>query len=255
MGLTHAKGEYVAFLDSDDYVEKNMYEILYNRAKKDNLDIVICNYYLTYPDKQEIAKNRITTEKEKRITKEEYFTLSPCPWNKIIKREYLKKVDFKFPEGIIYEDLASVPLLGLNNPKVIYINKPLHYYVQSDSSTMRNKEYKPKYENIFKATQYLYEHMINTGNDQELEYLLTYHYLYLGSLNFYKYKKYKHIDHIAKDMKKYFPNWHKNKLVQSNFTKKQILYMKLFYHKMYFLINIYRRLFAKDEQKEQNIKE
>lgn len=248
LGLKHAKGEYIAFVDSDDYVKENMYELMYSRAKKDNLDIVICNYFLTFKDKIENAKNNITIEEEKEIISKDYIILSPSPWNKIIKKEYLKKCNFTFPEGIIYEDLASIPLLGLNNPKIVYINECLYYYVQSDTSTMRNKEYKEKYEDIFKAIKHLYNNMIDKNYNQELEYLLAYHYLYLGSLNFYKYKKYKNIDRIANDMKKYAPNWHKNKLVVSHFDKKKIIYMKLFYHKKYFLINLYRRIANKNEQ-------
>lgn len=248
LGLRHASGEYIAFLDSDDYVLENMYEVLYNRAKKDDLDIVICNYFLAYPNKIEKNINNVTKNKEKVITKEEYITLSPCPWNKIIKREYLKKSNFTFPEGIIYEDFASIPLLGLGNPKTVYINKHLHYYVQSDSSTMRNKEYKSKYEDIFIAAKYLYNNMIDKGNNKELEYMLAYHFLYLGSLNFYKYQKYEQMKRIANDMKNYFPKWYKNELVKSKFTNKQILYMHLFYHKKYSLINIYRRIFQKNEK-------
>lgn len=245
LGLKHAKGEYIAFVDSDDYVKEDMYELMYNRAKKDNLDIVLCNDFLVYKDRTEEHK---ITQEELIITPEKYITLSPSPCNKIIKKEYIEKCKFTFPEGIIYEDLASIPLLGLNNPKAVYINKPLYYYVQSDISTMRNKEYKEKYEDIFKAIKYLYDNMIDKNYNQELEYLLAYHYLYLGSLNFYKYKKYKNIDRIANDMKKYAPNWHKNKLVISHFDKKQIIYMKLFYQKKYFLINIYRRITNKNEQ-------
>lgn len=249
LGLKYAKGEYIAFIDSDDYVDLELYEKLYNRAKKDDLDIVLCNFYLTYPDKIIEASNNITDESEKELTPSEYIMSTPSPCNKIIKRKYLEKQQFSFPEGIIYEDFASIPLLGLDNPKVVYINEPLIYYVQSNESTMRNKEYKTKYEDIFKAVDYLYKNMNDSGYNQELEYLLTYHFLYLGSLNFYKYQKYEKIDLIADKMKEYAPLWYKNKLVREKFERNKILYMKLFYYKKYFLIDIYRRITKKNEKK------
>ena len=245
LGLKYANGEYVAFLDSDDYVKENMYELLYNKSIQYKSDITICNYYLA---SSKIIKNESPfKEKEREVTLSEYITLTPSPWDKIIKREFLLNNNFKFIEGIIYEDYATMPTLALYNPKIVYINEYLHYYVQTASSTMRNDEYKEKYENIFTATKYLYDKMINKGFNLELEYLITYHFLYLASLNFYKFKKYDQIDKISHDMKKYFPNFKKNQLVRSKFTKKEIFYMNLFYKKQYRLINVYRRLSKKGE--------
>lgn len=49
--IPYAKGEYIAFLDSDDYVEPNMYEEMYNKAKEQTLDYVECDFLWEYPDK------------------------------------------------------------------------------------------------------------------------------------------------------------------------------------------------------------
>lgn len=246
LGLMHAKGEYIVFVDSDDYVDTSMLEILYNKAKEKKMDMVICNYSFDYNGT--VEENITFEDLEKEITNNEYITLTPSPCCKLIKKSYLDKCKFKFIEGIIYEDLATIPTLVLGNPKILYINKSLYYYVQSPVSTMRNDVYKDKYENIFPAIDYLYNKLINKGYNKELEYIITYHFLYLASLNFYKYKKYEFIDKIADDMKKYAPKWYKNTLVLNKFSKKEIIYMKLFYYKKYSLIKIYRRIFNRDDK-------
>lgn len=249
LGLSVANGEYIAFLDSDDYVSNEMYYLLYQEAKKDNLDMVICDYYLDYGNK--ILKSNQLSTKTSIMSSSDYILSTPSPVNKLIKRSFLKENNFSFPEGFIYEDLAAMPILGIYNPTIKYINKYLYYYVQTPASTMRNDNYKEKYEDIFKAIEYLYNNILGNGFDKELEYIVTYHFLYLGSLNFFKYKKYDKINIISDKMKNYFPKWSKNSFVKEKFTKWQIVYMKLFYYKKYKLINFYRRLLKQNEYQRQ----
>ena len=238
MGLTKATSDYIMFIDSDDYVELDMCEKLYEIISK-GYNIVCTDYYITNgKDKySKILDNKLSGE----ITVKEYIFSGAGPCNKIYETAFLKNNNFKFPEGIIYEDLAIIPALAKYGPKVYYLNTAFLHYVHHEGSTMRVKEYKTKYEDIFKASQILYNGLINTKYKAELEYLFIYHLLYLGSLNFYQYEKYKQIDKIANFMRERFPKWSKNKYLVKN-TKKEKLLMTLFYHKKYKLIKLGQKL-------------
>ena len=241
-GLKVASGEYILFVDSDDYIEESMCLKLYNVALKNDYDMVLCNYYLETSNHKE--KFNIINE-NREVSLNEYITLTPTPCNKLIKRELLISNNFSFIEGIIYEDYATIPTLAKYNPKIYFLNEYLYHYIQSENSTMRNQEYKEKYENIIPATRYLYNNLKGCGFDAELEYLIAFHTLYLSSLLFYEYKKYDKIDLISNLTKELIQNYNKNKLVKENIPLGKRIYMFLFYKKQYKLINLYRKIVKK----------
>lgn len=241
-GLEKANGDYILFVDSDDYIEESMCLKLYNKALDGNYDIVLCNYYLesnNYKEKYDIINEN------RRVELQEYVTLTPAPWNKLIKREFLINNNFSFIEGIIYEDYATIPTLAKYSPNIYFLNEYLYHYIQSENSTMRNKEYREKYENIIPATKYLYENLKDCGFDTELEYLIAFHTLYLSSLLFFEYQKYDKIDLVADLVRKLFPNYNENKLVKEKISLSKRIYMFLFYKKKYNLIKLYRKIVKK----------
>ena len=234
-GLEIACGEYISFVDSDDYIDLNMLEKLY-KAADDKYDIVVCDFYLTYLDgNSRDVYSSILDNPEGLISSKDYLFAGAGPSNKIYNNSFLKKNKFRFPEGIIYEDYASIPTLAIYNPSIYYVTEAFLHYVQSDNSTMRFNTYKKKSEDLFEASYYLYDHMKGKGFDEELTYLLAYHFLYLGSLNFYKFKKYDKIDVISNFMEEHFPKWYNNKYVKKLSLKKRVL-MRLFYWKRYEVI-------------------
>ena len=83
-GIPYAKGEYIAFLDSDDYVELDMYEKMYKLAKKENSDMVECDFYWEYPNKCKIDTGDIYHGQRDMLEK-----VRVVAWNKLIKREIL----------------------------------------------------------------------------------------------------------------------------------------------------------------------
>lgn len=239
-GLSLAKGLYISFIDSDDYVDINMFETLYNYSLKNESDICVCSYNIVYSDHAKVYSGDIYKDPDN-ITPNEYLLFSPSPCNKLYKKEYLLKNNFKFKEGIIYEDFCSVPLLALNNPRICYFNKPLNFFVQSENSTTRNNIYKEKYEDIFLAVDYLVSNLKNKGFDTELEYILIDHFLYQASLNFYHFEKYEMIDKISNYMRNNYKNYKKNKYFKRLNFKARLL-TNLFYLKKYNLIKLVQRI-------------
>ena len=230
LGLTKAHGDYIIFIDSDDYVNLDMCEKAYEAAQG-KYDIVCMDYYTVKGDSKKYLK--ILDDKQTgEISVKEYLFSGVGPCNKMYKAQFLLDNGFAFPLGITYEDYAVIPSLGKYNPKVYYLNYANFYYVFHESSTMQSKTYKKSFEDIFKATDFLYNSLIDTDLKEELEFLIIHHLLYLGSLNFYKYEKFDQIDKISEYMRKHFPKWRKNKYMKK-FTKKEKLLLYLFYHKKY----------------------
>ena len=114
-GIEIAKGEYIGFVDSDDFIEPDMFECLYNSAKTNDTDISMCQVreyddinekYIT-SDYYSLSclssfQNEVFSAED---TKNCILDINVALWNKIYKREYLISIGEKFPEGFIYEDL------------------------------------------------------------------------------------------------------------------------------------------------------
>ena len=168
-GLEYATGEYIAFLDSDDYVEKSMYEEMYNLAKKENADMVECDFIWEWEyGKKVYDKRREYKTKEEMMKKPRVVA-----WNKIYKREIIKKYKIRFPEGLIYEDMEFFYKLLPHLNKISYINKYFVHYTQREDS-ITNKQTK-KVEDIFKILDNIFDYYIEQSlynkYEKELKYM------------------------------------------------------------------------------------
>lgn len=136
-GMKYAKGEYIAFLDSDDFVDKTIYEKMYEKAKKENADYVECDFYWAYPKNQGY---KLKKDIGVRYTnKYEMFTYARVvAWNKLIKREIVKD---EFPKGLKYEDIEFFYKLLPNINKFAFVEEPLIYYIQRSNSLANKQDY------------------------------------------------------------------------------------------------------------------
>lgn len=140
-GLREAKGEWIGFIDSDDWVTLDYYEKLLNRAEDTGAQIVSCNYQMT--DNTE-GKNGIVADnyREQQIgvlTDEKYKDMILHPGSmviKVYKRELFFDNQLFFPEGIFYEDnvIGVLPLLYANHFE--YVQEALYFYYQHNASTV-----------------------------------------------------------------------------------------------------------------------
>ena len=242
LGLQNATGEYICFVDSDDYIDVTMCQKLYNKAVETSSEIVMCDFYVVYENNMipESNMSRLSNDNIKN-----YILSSPGPCGKIIKKDILINNNFKFPEGIIYEDLAVIPTLAIYCTKIEVVNENLYYYVQRPGSTMNYLEYNKKLENILDAIDILNNEFIKHGKDleyaEEIEYLYVTHLLHAATLRFMKYKVgRKNISKIINIIKEKFPNYTKNIYFKKMNLKKQIICYLISHNKIWLVRKLLR---------------
>lgn len=142
-GVTHCKGEYIAFMDSDDYLEKNFLEELYNLAKKTSADITCCNFNMYYPNKNlkiYMPFNSLpgVYTKSKALRKlildisVHYFI-----WNKLYKKELFLERNIKF-DNMYFEDISTSPRLFYFAKTVAFTSKALYNYTMRENSILHS---------------------------------------------------------------------------------------------------------------------
>lgn len=154
--LKIATGEYIGFVDPDDWIEPNMYEEMYNKAKEFNTDYVICNFEKFYNDSSYI-KHFNTLEKITKINNyiqsnivynfdnlHKYFLESAnnYAWCRIYKRDFISKYSIRFVPIKRCEDILFCCLAKLLARRIIHIDKEFyHYRIHRKVNFIKNKHH------------------------------------------------------------------------------------------------------------------
>lgn len=157
-GVEKATGEYIGFVDSDDYIDPEMYEKLYEAIKKEDVDVAECSLKVIYPGKIEL----FTDEKYYKVLGkmeylEEYLTIKKVfgsVWTKLIKSDVAKKL--VFPKGKLYEDTYyAYDLINIVNSFVL-IDNPLYNYLMRENS-ITNSKFNPRIFDLIEIVEKFYK--------------------------------------------------------------------------------------------------
>lgn len=141
MAFPHVKGEYILLTDSDDFLDLQWCEKMYNKAADTGADFVICDYesaYVSSDGKDIKYKGDYNHREVCDNNRDIYIDFDVCLFTCLIKRDILEQSQARYPEGVIYEDTAFfVELLPwVTHPE--YISEPLSKRTLREGSTMTN---------------------------------------------------------------------------------------------------------------------
>lgn len=231
-GVTQARGEYVGFVDSDDCVDITMFEKMYLRAVTTRAECVVCDYSEAYNgvilrhsnvSASELYGNPISSASSLLTNSKAYV------WNKIFSKELLTRCDLSFPEGMYFEDSATIYNIMLNANKIEFVDEPLYTYRVSRPGAITTQTGSRLYD-IFKAMdsfiQYYKQHGCFENNYNDIENLCIIHIC--ARLNTLRNapsfaEQCRFVDAAFAYLDEHFPDWHHNanyaKRVQRDFQR------------------------------------
>ena len=263
LGLEIAKGDWIGFIDSDDWITLDYYEKLLKKAQETGADMVGCDYHLTGEHSMKIGQIVPNNRPEQAgiLSKEKYKSLILDGGSlvvKIYKRSIIFDYPNRFPEGIFYEDNAISNSWMLRAKHFEYIQEPMYYYYQHNASTVHTIT-KKRCEDRMQAARIMVEEAKQFGfleeYKEEIESSFT-TLFYVNTLFSYmvgvKKQEYSFIKAMGEEMKKTFPDFRKNKYYLTrvhdeerkliDMHMKSTLYFVLYYKVLWAYRNFRKRL-------------
>ena len=226
-GIPYAKGEYIAFLDSDDFVDVTLYEKMMHKIDEGH-DVVVCDITYFYEDKSKnFIMQGLSPWDIKDIRKR--AMVSPMfAWNKVYKASFFQEKGYRYPLGLWYEDIPVTLPIFASCESIGWVNEPLIYYRQREGSIMSETK-TPRLKEIFTImemvrTTFKKEGWYDTYKD-ELEYLHVEHLRLYGMFRFIRSNLWEELYDLSETcMKENYPNWKKNAYLHfHNFKNRMFL--------------------------------
>lgn len=250
-GIEKAKGKYLMFVDSDDYIDKNMAKLMFDKAFSNSLDMVVCDYYKVINNEnieEKLPSFKPTTLKN---SPNLLYDINLSPWNKIYKTSLVKDNNIRFVEDLKYEDAPFVIETLDKANKIGKVNKCLNYYVIHGNSetTVRDKrvfdilKIVDKIRKYFKGKDYIKESL------DKLTVRIITNYTIQQRVQKDKKIGMQFIEESFKYLKQEVPDYKNNKYYENRGVLRKVI------EKNKILTKIYCRLYKKDNaDKKDNIK-
>ena len=210
-GLSIAKGKYIGFVDSDDYVEKNMFQLLFQAAEESKCDFAECDLFHDVDGACYVEHGVALYNSGEML-----MMGRSVVWNKIYLRDWLTETGVTFQNGLIYEDVAFYAMLIPHLRKVCYVKEPLIHYVQRSHSINAVSTLKTMQilDILTKIQEYYCNHGYQNKFAKELEYLWVRILLCSSLLRMAGIPDKRQRAYALKSswemLNKMYPNWHSN---------------------------------------------
>lgn len=235
VGISKASGEYIGFVDSDDYVDCDMFETLYQKAIADKSQLIECDFVWEYPN-----KNIIDTGRGYNVGKDMLINVRVMACNKIYQSTWLKKYNPQFAVGLKYEDVLFTYQYTPYVAKVSFVRRPFYHYVQRCNSLANHQTIRVReiYDVLQQVVLYYKNKKIYSKYKEELEYLFVRYLLGSSYKRACKIKDKKVRSEVLKEgwnvLNEQFPDWKKNRYLKRGGLKNK--YFRLM-NSMFYRIN------------------
>ena len=166
--LNAASGEYISFVDSDDYIEPDMIEVMVRKAIETDADIVVSDMIMEYPDRTEIVEDYLSdieNEHFKDIILNDYSHTFLC--NKLVRRELYLRPDSRAPQGLnYYEDRHIMSRLYYFAKKIVKLNRAFYHYVHYNPLAITKNKNRMHFENVLTFWN-LFDDFLKEHNEYE----------------------------------------------------------------------------------------
>ena len=167
-GVRAARGEYIIHCDSDDWVEPDMYRLMYERAKSSDADMVVCNYINEYENSSETVIQDFNRAKRNQLIDLLEWRLHCMVWIRMFRRSFYETFGMETPNINRGEDYPVSLLAHALSSSVSYVRLPLYHYNRTNQESMTMRPARKDYDDAVESWSYIRNFVYSLPEDKEM---------------------------------------------------------------------------------------